>query len=96
MPWAVLLSATVEHIRPPLQLILTPPHGMGEMVNTLTVPPLLAARPQHCGGVGPDQPAPRCFLRVGVSPRNSKSGHQLIQNKWGGMLSLSPGRRRTG
>ena len=26
-------------------------------------------------------------------PRNSKSGHQLIQNNQGGMLSLSPGWR---
>ena len=24
-------------------------------------------------------------------PRNSKSGHQLMQNNWGGMLKLSSG-----
>ena len=26
-----------------------------------------------------------------MSPRNSKSGYQLIQNNWGGMFSLSSG-----
>ena len=31
------------------------------------------------------------LLAVPCVPRNSKSGHQLIQNNKGGMLSLSPG-----
>ena len=31
------------------------------------------------------------FLRPVSPPRNSKSGHQLIQNSQGGILSLSPG-----
>ena len=34
------------------------------------------------------------IVRRGLAPRNSKSGHQLIQNNWGGtlgMFSLSSG-----
>ena len=39
-----------------------------------------------------DDPLSAVDALVGRSvPRNSNSGHQLIQNNWGGMLSSSPG-----
>ena len=44
-------------------------------------------------GTSPAMHRSRSRIRRGrpCVPRNSKSGHQLIQNNWAGILSLSPG-----